>query len=56
MLLAVLSFVVSFWAPLFIKIVGLVFGFMNLLIIGSWFSAFVQGLVQAKKAKKMEDK
>lgn len=53
--LAILSFIVSFWAPLFIMIVGLVFGSMNLLIIGALFSTFIEGLFQARKLKKLKE-
>ena len=55
-ILAVLSFVVSFWAPLFIKIVGIVFGSLNLMIIGSLVITYFQGLAQARKLKEMEGK
>ena len=56
MVLAILSFVVSFWAPLFIKVVGIVFGSMNLMIMGSWIITLIQGVAQARKLKKAEDK
>lgn len=55
MVLAVLSFVLSFWAPLFIKVVGIVFGSLNLMIIGSLVITFFQGLKQAKELKKLEE-
>ena len=48
--LAIASFVASFWAPIVIKIIGLVFGSMNLMIIGSWVIATFQ-----KKKKKKND-
>jgi pilus assembly protein TadC len=35
--LAVISFVSSFWAPLFFKILGIVFGSVNILVILCWF-------------------
>lgn len=34
--LAVISFVSSFWAPLFFKIIGLLFGSVNILVIICW--------------------
>lgn len=56
MILAVLSFVVSFWAPLFIKVVGIVFGSLNLMIIGSLVITYFQGLAQGRKLKELEEK
>lgn len=56
MVLAVIAFVSSFWAAGLVKIIGLVFGGFNLLIILSWITAAIQGLVQAKKVKEMEEK
>lgn len=46
--LAIASFVASFWAPIVIKIIGLVFGSMNLMIIGSWVIATLQALNNKK--------
>ena len=56
MVLAIASFVCSFWAPLFIKIVGIVFGSLNLMIIGSWVISLIQGIAQARRLKKEEEK
>lgn len=46
--LAIASFVASFWAPIVIKIIGLVFGSMNLMVIGSWVIATLQALNNKK--------
>ena len=43
MVLAVASFVASFWAPIFFKVLGIVFGSLNLMIIGSWIWAVIEG-------------
>lgn len=56
MVLAIASFVCSFWAPLFIKIVGIVFGSLNLMIIGSWVISLIQGIAQARRLKEEEEK
>ena len=56
MVLAIASFVCSFWAPLFIKIVGIVFGSLNLMIIGSWVISLIQGIAQARILKEEEEK
>ena len=56
MVLAVIAFVSSFWAAGLVKIIGLVFGGFNLLIILSWITAAIQGLVQAKRIKESEEK
>lgn len=53
-ILAIASFVCSFWAPLFIKIVGIVFGALNLMIIGSWVITFFQEVRAAKRILKEE--
>lgn len=42
MVLAVASFVASFWAPLFFKVLGLVFGGFNMLTILSWTISTIQ--------------
>lgn len=56
MVLAVIAFVSSFWSAGLVKIIGLVFGGFNLLIILSWITAAIQGLVQAKRIKESEEK
>ena len=56
MVLAIASFVASFWAPLFFKVLGIVFGSFNLMIIGSWVIAYFQDRAAAKKiAAKLEE-
>lgn len=55
MLLAVISFVASFWAPIFFKILGLVFGGMNILIILSWVIAYFQTIAAKKNVPTEED-
>lgn len=53
MVLAVIAFVMAFYTlPLFAKIIGLVFGGLNILIILSLAISAIQGLVAAKKLKK----
>lgn len=47
--LAVAAFVAGFWAPIWIKVIDIVFGSFNLLIIGSWLSALIQGRKEYKK-------
>lgn len=42
MILAIVSFVASFWAPLFFKVLGLVFGSVNMLTIISWVITAIQ--------------
>ena len=55
MVLAIASFVCSFWAaPLLVKVIGLVFGSLNLMIIGSWAIGFVQAIREYYKTKKKE--
>ena len=56
MVLAIASFVCSFLAPLLIKIVGIVFGSLNLMIIGSWVISLIQGIAQARRLKEEEEK
>ena len=34
--LALASFVSSFWAPIVLKVIGIAFGVMNVALIGSW--------------------
>ena len=52
MVLAVLSFVVSFWAPLFFEVLGLVFGGFNMLTILSWTISTIQ---ERKRNKAKEE-
>ena len=47
--LAVLSFIASFWAPVVTMIIGLVFGGMNLAIIGTWLTATIAAAKEYKK-------
>lgn len=50
MVLAIASFVCSFWAaPLLMKVIGLVFGSLNLMIIGSWVISYFQDRAVARK-------
>ena len=51
--LAIASFVSSFWAPLIIKIIGIVFGSVNLLIMGSWAASIIQGRREYRKQMKL---
>lgn len=55
MVLAIASFVCSFWAaPLLMKVIGLVFGSLNLMIIGSWTISLIQAVREYNKTKKKE--
>ena len=47
--LAVASFVASFWAPMVVKIIGMVFGGLNLMAIGSWAISYFQEKASARK-------
>lgn len=40
--LAIVAFVASFWAPLVIKIIGIVFGVFNITLIGGWIITYFQ--------------
>ena len=51
--LAVSAFVSSFFVPLIPKIIGIVFGSVNLLIIGSWISSIVQARREYKRQQKL---
>lgn len=56
MVLAITSFVSAFWiTPLFAKIIALVFGGENMLIILSLAISSIEGLRAARKVKEMED-
>ena len=52
MVLAVASFVASFWAPLFFEVLGLVFGGFNMLTILSWTISTIQ---ERKRNKAKEE-
>ena len=53
--LAIASFVAAFFVtPLSAKIILLVFGGLNLMIIGSWAIGFIQAIKEYNKAKKKE--
>ena len=53
--LAIASFVAAFFVtPLIAKIILLVFGGINLMIIGSWVISFIQAIGEYYKAKKKE--
>ena len=55
--LALASFGSAFFAPLVPKIIGIVFGSFNLLIIGAWVSSLIEGRREYKKQQKlMEEK
>lgn len=53
--LAIASFVVAFFVtPLIAKIILLVFGSINLMIIGSWAISLIQAIREYNKTKKKE--
>jgi pilus assembly protein TadC len=45
--LAIISFVSSFWAPLFFKIIGIAFGAVNIFVIIAW----IVSIYMFKKSK-----
>lgn len=51
--LAVAAFAASFFCPLIPKIIGIVFGGMNLLIIGAWISSIIEGRKEYKEQQKL---
>ena len=51
--LAVSAFASSFFVPLIPKIIGIVFGSVNLLIIGSWIAAVFQARREYKRQQKI---
>lgn len=54
--LAIASFVVAFFVtPLIAKIILLVFGSINLMIIGSWAIAFIQAVREYNKITKKKE-
>lgn len=56
MVLAIAAFVLAFFtSPLFAKIIGLVFGGMNVLIILSLAISVVQGYALSRKMNKMNE-
>lgn len=56
MVLAITSFVSAFWmTPLFAKIIALVFGGENILIILSLAISSIEGMRAARKVKEMEE-
>ena len=53
--LAIASFVSAFWAPIFFKVLGLVFGGLNMIIILSWVIAYFQSVAAKKNAPTEEE-
>lgn len=43
--LAIMSFIASFFAPTFIKIIGLTFGGLNMLVILTFIIAYIQSQI-----------
>lgn len=55
-ILALISFVSAFWAPLYFKIIGIVFGSLNMITIITWvLSYFVMKGNQNMLNKMIED-
>lgn len=50
--LALLSFVSAFWAPLYFKILGITFGALNVMILLTLVISYFQGLYYSNKMKK----
>lgn len=50
--LALLSFVSAFWAPLYFKIIGITFGALNVMILLTLVISYFQGLYYSNKVKK----
>ena len=54
--LALLSFVSAFWAPLYFKIIGIAFGALNVMILLTLVISYFQGLYYSNKLnKELED-
>ena len=51
--LAIAAFASAFFCPLIPKIIGIIFGSTNLLIIGSWLSAVIAARREYKKQQKL---
>lgn len=51
--LALLSFVSAFWAPLYFKILGITFGALNVMILLTLVISYFQGLYYSNKMKKV---
>lgn len=51
--LAIASFVGSFFVPLIPKIIGIVFGSYNLIIMGVWLASIIQGRREYRKQMKL---
>lgn len=51
-ILALISFVSSFWAPLYFKIIGLIFGGVNVIVILTWIISYFILKFQHKKLQK----
>lgn len=54
--LALLSFVSAFWAPLYFKILGITFGALNVMTLLTMVISYFQGLYYSNKLnKELED-
>lgn len=50
--LALVSFISAFFAPLYFKIIGLIFGTLNIMVILSLVITWLQGIYYSNKIKK----
>ena len=50
--LALVSFISAFFAPLYFKIIGLIFGTLNIMVILSLVITWIQGIYYSNKIKK----
>lgn len=55
-ILALISFVSSFWAPLYFKIIGLIFGGVNVIVILTWIISYFILKFQHRKLQKEIEK
>lgn len=54
--LAITGFVMSFWiAQPVVRVVTIIFGILNMLVVMSWFSALIKARKEARKLKKTEE-
>lgn len=54
-ILALISFTSAFFAPLYFKIIGLIFGSLNIMVILTLVISYFQGIYYTKKLKEIEN-
>ena len=50
--LAILSFVLAFFCPIFPMVIGIAFGTINMIVILTWIISYFQGLYYTNKLQK----